>query len=219
MNDKTLYVEDALQFLMSYHELNYGRPKPRLQTLDNQKIESLAFWSMSTKPFTEKQGKLAMMFVRKYRKCLESAGFDVSDIVDENRFKLTPTKTVVIPKIVCIENRDNMYMIDICFPYDEYLISTIKNQSSGENSKKFIFDSHDKKWSAELNISNAFFAYDFGKKNCFFIDEDFQKYIDRLKEEKKKARLPQVKFENGKLVFESLFEKQKEAIEQEFRDL
>lgn len=212
-------IEDALEFLAGYHKKNVGTPTPRLSSFDQPVVNNLASKSLCRKVFSEKQAKLAIVFVRKYRNQLRRGGLDIDDILRRKTFRMKPL--IAIPFILCFEKeKDDDLKISLSFPYDNRIIKLLHERNSemqsSHYSHRFEWDSNDKKWTSKLFIDNFEFAYKIAKENNFYIEPIVEQYMLKIKEHRRIIKKPSVQFEDGKLVFRNLFDEQRKYLEKKF---
>ncbi len=215
---KTPTVEDALEFLAGYHRKNIGNPTPRLFSYDQPVVNNLASKSLCGKAFSQKQGKLALIFVRKYRNQLRRGGVEIDIILRGKEFR---RKTIApLPSIMCFETEGDAVVISLSFPYNSRLIKLMHNRNHESQSTpyphRFEWDGNDKKWTAKVFIDNFEFAYKIAVENQFYIEPIVEEYARKIKEHRAVIRSPAVKFEGGKLVFTNLFNQQRTHLEKKF---
>lgn len=208
---KTPTVEDALEFLAGYHKKNIGNPTPRLSSYDQPTINNLASKSLCGKSFSEKQGKLALIFVRKYRNQLRRGGVEIEIILRKKDFR--KKLIAALPSIMCFETENDEVIISLSFPYNARLIKLMHTRNNESQSShyphRFEWDADDKKWTAPVFIDNFEFAYKIALENQFYIEPIVEEYARKIIEHRAIVRSPAVKFERGKLVFTNLFNQQK----------
>ncbi len=210
-------VEDALEFLAGYHKKNISNPNPRLTAYDQPVVNNLASKSLCNKAFSVKQGKLAVIFVRKYRNQLRRGGVEIDIILRTKEFRLPPI--AAMPSILCFEKENDKIIISLSFPYDARIIKmmhTRNNETKSTYPHRFEWDGKDKKWTSSVFIDNFEFAYNIAKDNQFYIEPIVEEYMKKIVEARVVIKKPTVKFENGKLIFTNLFNQQKTYLEKQF---
>lgn len=216
MNNPT--VEDALEFLAGYHKKNIGNPTPRLTSYDQPVVNNLASKSLCGKSFSIKQGKLAVIFIRKYRNQLRRAGVEIDTILRIQEFRKLPV--AAIPSIMCFEKEDDEIVISLSFPYNARIIKLIHNRNHDSQSShyphRFDWDGNDKKWTSKVFIDNFEFAYRIANENQFYIEPIVEEYMRKIIAARRVIKKPHVRVENGKLVFTNLFNQQKIHLEKQF---
>ncbi len=219
MNKKlSVHIEDALEFLAGYHKLNIGKQTPRLSHYDQPIVNNLTSKSLCGKAFSEKQGKLAIIFIKKYRNQIRRGGVDIDLILRNKQFR---QKTIApVPSILCFEKEDDHLLISLSFQYDARIIKLLhaRNRESQNSTypHRFDWDGDDKKWTSQIFLDNFEFAYKIASENEFYIEPVVQEYANKIAEHRAIVSLPAVKFESGKLVFTHLFNQQKIHLEKEF---
>lgn len=211
-------VEDALEFLAGYHKKNIGNPTPRLTSYDQPVVNNLASKSLCGKAFSIKQGKLAVIFVRKYRNQLRRSGIEIDTILRDKEFRLSPI--AAIPSILCFEKEKDQIVISLSFPYNARIIKMMhaKNQEAQSSyyPHRFEWDGNDKKWTSKVFIDNFEFAYQIAKENQFYIEPIVEEYMQKIIDTRAVIRKPAVKLVDGKLVFTNLFIQQKNHLMDKF---
>ncbi len=211
-------VEDALEFLAGYHKKNIGNPTPRLSSYDQPVVNNLASKSLCGKSFSIKQGKLAVIFIRKYRNQLRRAGVDIDIILRTKEFRKPPV--AAMPSIMCFEKENDEVVISLSFPYDARIIKLIHARNHESQSTpyphRFDWDGSDKKWTSRVFIDNFEFAYKIAKENQFYMEPIVEEYMKKITETQTVIKKPTVRVENGKLVFTNLFNQQKIHLEKQF---
>lgn len=211
MSDHT-DIEDALEFLAGYHKKNVGSPAPRLSHYDQSTINNLASKSLCHKAFSVKQGKLALIFIRKYRNQLRRGGIDIDSILIQKTFRITPLQAMA--SILCFESEEDNLLISLSFPYDIRIIKMIHDRNNIVlNNRRFSWDGHDKKWHSDLFIDNFEFAYNIAKDNQFYIEPIVEQYMFKIKNYRNLIHKPSVKIQDGKLIFKNLFDTQRIYLE------
>lgn len=208
-------VEDALEFLAGYSNKNIGNPVPRLTSFDQPVINNLASKSLCHKHFSIKQGKLILVFLRKYRNQLRRAGINIEDILTTKRFRLTQLPAMTA--LLCFETLEKKIHISLSFPYDIRIIKLIHERNNSD-SNQFNWDENDKKWTAELSIKSLEFAYELATTNQFYVEPLVKEYIDKMAKFRNRISVPSVHYENGKLIFIDLFDAQLKYLEEQFND-
>ena len=211
-------VEDALEFLAGYHKHNIGQQTPRLPSYDQPPVNNLASKSLCGKAFSEKQGKLAIVLIKKYRNQIRRGGVDIDLILRNKTFR---RKTIApVPSILCFEKEDDGIVISLSFPYNARLIKMLhtrnRESQSSEYPHRFDWDGNDKKWTSHIFLDNFEFAYKIASENDFYIEPVVEEYAKKIAEHRLTVSNPAVRFEKGKLIFSHLFNEQKLYLEKEF---
>ena len=215
---KTPTIEDALEFLAGYHRKNIGNPTPRLSAYDQPGVNNLASKSLCGKAFSQKQGKLAFIFVKKYKNQLRRGGIEIDLILSTKEFR---RKTIAaIPSILCFEKENDNTIISLSFPYNARLIKLMHTRNHESQSShyphRFEWDGNDKKWTAKVFIDNFEFAYKIAFENRFYIEPIVEEYAKKIADHRLIVQIPKVRVKEGELVFTSLFNQQKIHLERQF---
>ena len=83
--------------------------------------------SLADAPYawTEKQGKLAMMFLKRYKTLLEKFDFDVDELINNPRYD-QPFRVISFEKSIDIFSaEDGREVLEMRFPYNEKFIALI----------------------------------------------------------------------------------------------
>lgn len=145
----------------------------KLARYDETIVQSMADQVNSGIPFTDKQATLALKLVTKYRKQWKKIGYDITDQIDNPRYKF-PIRVIDRRKFVEV----NGNRIDIRFPYDQNIISLIR--SSQDVPGSMIFNKELKLWQAAITPPRVLWCGEFAIKNSFEISESFTKLFDSI---------------------------------------
>ena len=211
-------IEDALEYLAGYHKHNIGKQTPRLPFYDQPAVNNLTSKSLCGKAFSDKQGKLAIILIKKYRNQIRRGGIDIDLILQNKTFR---RKTIApIPSILCFEKDNDVMLISLSFPYNNRLIKMMHTRNRENQNEtyphRFDWDGDDKKWTSHIFLDNFEFAYKIASENDFYIEPIVEEYAKKIVEHRAIIDMPAVKFEGSKLVFTHLFNQQKIHLEKEF---
>jgi hypothetical protein len=163
------YIEDYLK------EFYLGRI--RTSQYDTQIATSLGSQAvMSGRALTEKQGQLAIRLLDKYKQQFLSAGFkDILEDIKSPNFK-KPFRIVENKKTVFIE--DNK--ISIKFPFDQTLVTALREISNLSTFCKPSFDGEAKLWRMELNEDSLSFVENNLIPKEFEISSEIMNLIEQI---------------------------------------
>lgn len=172
---KLAYIEDYIQ-LMSEDPLSWPPKEPliKLARYDEPIVASMGDQVRRNLSFTDKQSVLAHKIVTKYRKQWASAGYDVSDQIENPKFKL-PTRTIDRRKLITLDDNN----IIIKFPYDQDLISKLR-ATINEVPGKLQWNQTEHCWKATILEQRVVWAKEFGIANNFEFSPEFDGLLDHL---------------------------------------
>ena len=165
-----MYIEDYLK------EFALGRI--RTSQFDNQISSSLGFQILTTnKALTEKQGKLALRLLDKYKNQFLSIGFlDVVSDIRNPIFK-KPFRSVDTTKSVHIEG-DQIF---IRFPFDQALVTAMREITNASLFCRPVFDGDIKAWKMLLNEEALAFVENNLLPKGFSVSDDVLEFIDQIR--------------------------------------
>lgn len=165
-----MYIEDYLK------EFALGRI--RTSQFDNQISSSLGFQILSSnKALTEKQGKLALRLLDKYKQQFLNIGFlDIISDIKNPTFK-KPFRSVDTTKSVHIEG-DQIF---IKFPFDQSLVTSMREISNASHFCKPVFDGDIKAWKMLLNEEALAFVENNLLPKGFDVSDNVLGLIEQVK--------------------------------------
>jgi len=146
--------------------------------------------SLADAPYawTEKQGKLAMMFLKRYKTLLEKFDFDVDELIKNPRYD-QPFRVISFEKSIDIFSaEDGREVLEMRFPYNEKFIALIRClKKKTQELVPMLYDGETKKWTMNYTDAVAYYValiavrYDFKILNNKILDD-----YEQVKQEKKK---------------------------------
>ena len=146
--------------------------------------------SLADAPYawTEKQGKLAMMFLKRYKTLLEKFDFDVDELINNPRYD-QPFRVISFEKSIDIFSaEDGREVLEMRFPYNEKFIALIRCiKKKTQELVPMLYDGETKKWTMNYTDTVAYYVtliavrYDFKILNTKILND-----YEEIKQEKKK---------------------------------
>jgi hypothetical protein len=146
--------------------------------------------SLADAPYawTEKQGKLAMMFLKRYKTLLEKFDFDVDELINNPRYD-QPFRVISFEKSIDIFSaEDGREVLEMRFPYNEKFIALIRCiKKKTQELVPMLYDGETKKWTMNYTDTVAYYVtliavrYDFKILNTKILND-----YEEIKREKKK---------------------------------
>ena len=146
--------------------------------------------SLADAPYawTEKQGKLAMMFMKRYKTLLEKFGFDADELINNPRYD-QPFRIISFEKSIDIFTaEDGREVLEMRFPYNEKFIALIRClKKKTQELVPMLYDGETKKWTMNYTDTVAYYValiavrYDFKILSTKILDD-----YEEIKQEKKK---------------------------------
>lgn len=166
---KLAYIEDYIE-LMSEDPLSWPPKEPliKLARYDEPIVASMGDQVRRSLSFTDKQSLLAHKIVTKYRKQWASVGYDVSDQIDNPKFKLG-IRVIDRRKLITVDDKN----IIIKFPYDQDLISKLR-ATVHEIPGRLHWHQPSHCWQAALIEQRLIWAKEFGASNNFDFSQEFE---------------------------------------------
>ena len=146
--------------------------------------------SLADAPYawTEKQGSLAMMFLKRYKTLLDKFGFDTNELINNPRYD-QPFRTISFEKSIDVFSaEDGREVLEMRFPYNEKFIALIRClKKKTQGLVPMLYDGETKKWTMNYTDTVAYYAsliavrYDFKILNTKILDD-----YKEIAQEKKK---------------------------------
>lgn len=170
---KLPYIEDYVEILGA-DPLIWPPPDPiiKLARYDEPIVTSMAEQVRRNVAFTDRQSVLAHKIVTKYRKQWATVGYDVSDHIDNPKFKFA-IRTIDRRKIIDLDEGE----IVIRFPYDQELISKLRS-SIDEVPGRLAWNSDKHYWHSPCIESRIIWAREFGSINNFEFSQEFDSVLN-----------------------------------------
>lgn len=170
-----MFIEDIFQILVSIgNKTNY---------YDQNIVNSFSYQLSVNKELTEKQSKLIIKLLKKYKKHIDQClNLDIDQYLNNPVFK-NPFRLVSIHKnISIIDTQIYGKTIKLDFNYNESIINKIKQirQLNSFVAKCSHFDSNEKSWLFELNEQNLIALQPLLIEFQFEIDTVIKNYLDQI---------------------------------------
>jgi len=146
--------------------------------------------SLADAPYawTEKQGSLAMMFLKRYKTLLDKFGFDTNELINNPRYD-QPFRTISFERSIDVFSaEDGREVLEMRFPYNEKFIALIRClKKKTQGLVPMLYDGETKKWTMNYTDTVAYYAtliavrYDFKILNTKILDD-----YKEIAQEKKK---------------------------------
>ena len=194
---------------------------PKLFHMDAKIVDSLGERIINYKPFTEAQGKLALKYVRKYKSLLAKNGFNVEQILEDEKFfwALVKKKVQINYRLMVLEERNDKFYIDIAFPFDEQLINKLKYCNSVIRANNhysfdtFKWDKENLKWFTIPTATSIEEVMKIANEYNFFVGDDLLDLFELYVKEKENIARPIVSLNKNILTFSNITEGQKKGLE------
>ena len=146
--------------------------------------------SLADAPYawTEKQGSLAMMFLKRYKTLVDKFGFDTNELINNPRYD-QPFRVISFEKSIdTFTAEDGREVLEMRFPYNEKIIALIRClKKKTQELVPMLYDGETKKWTMNYTDTVAYYAtliavrYDFKILNTKILDD-----YKEIAQEKKK---------------------------------
>jgi len=161
--------------------------------------------SLADAPYawTEKQGNLAMMFLKRYKTLLDKFGFDTDELINNPRYD-QPFRVISFEKSIDIfAAEDGREILEMRFPYNEKIIALIRClKKKTQELVPMLYDGETKKWTMNYTDTVAYYAsliavrYDFKILKTKILED-----YEEIKQEKKQYRPVIADIENNSIKF------------------
>ena len=150
--------------------------------------------SLADAPYawTEKQGSLATIFLKRYKTLLDKFGFDTDELINNPRYD-QPFRVISFEKSIdTFTAEDGREILEMRFPYNEKIIALIRClKKKTQELVPMLYDGETKKWTMNYTDTVAYYAvliavrYDFKILKTKILED-----YEEIKQEKKKYRPP-----------------------------
>ena len=199
-------INEALKIL-AYNDYFWANPsmigntgviKPHPK--DHATVKSLA---EAQYPWTEKQGKLALVILKRYLTKFQAHGMDIKDLLDNPQYEDEFRVISFAKSIEKYTDDDNVDHIEIRFPYNKKIIQLIRclKDKRGMPAGYSQYDGESKKWTFLHSDVTAYYLtliavrYDFK-----FSDDALLNDYDQIKKEKISYKNPVAKLVDDEIV-------------------
>lgn len=209
--DLPITINEAINIL-AYNDFFY-HPGPKLKNelvnphpKDKETVMSLA---NSQYPWTEKQGKLALILLKRYLTRFQKHGLDIKDLLENPKYE-HPFRVIDWEKsIEKFIDEDNEPKIEIKFPYNKKIINLIRclKNNKGMPERYMVYNPEDKHWTCnQTDVTTYYLTLIAIRYNFKFVDKSlFDDYLE-VKKEKLSYKDPSVSLENNQLKFKNVSE-------------
>lgn len=209
--DLPITINEAINIL-AYNDFFY-HPGPKLKNelvnphpKDKETVMSLA---NSQYPWTEKQGKLALILLKRYLTRFQKHGLDIKDLLENPKYE-HPFRVIDWEKsIEKFIDEDNEPKIEIKFPYNKKIINLIRclKNNKGMPERYMVYNPEDKHWTCnQTDVTTYYLTLIAIRYNFKFVDKSlFDDYLE-VKKEKLSYKDPSVSLENNELKFKNVSE-------------
>ncbi len=136
--------------------------------------------SLADAPYawTEKQGKLAMMFLKRYKTLMDKFGYDTDELINNPRYD-QPFRTISFEKSVDVfAAEDGREVLEMKFPYNEKIIQLVRClKKKTQDLVPMLYDGESKKWTMNYTDTVAYYIsliairYDFKILNAKLLQD------------------------------------------------
>lgn len=166
-----MFIEDLIQKLC-HSSIN-------LNLFDKKFVLSLYNQLNSGIFFTEKQAKLALTVLKKYKiKLSIELNQDILLFLENPQYRHAFRQINLYKTIEIVNYKNSKRVIKVSFPYDENLISKFKKEKL--NFHHAFWDPDEKSWIFELHEKNLLFLSTLVNEFNFIGDDEFINYIDQI---------------------------------------
>ena len=195
---------------------NTGAIKPHPK--DQQTVRSLA---ESQYPWTEKQGRLALVILKRYLTKFQAHGMDIKKLLDKPVYEDEFRVISFDKSIEKYTDEDNVDKIEMRFPYNKKVIQLIRCMKDKRDLPAGYcrYDGDGKKWTFLHSDVTAYFLtliavrYDFK-----FSDDSLLNDYDEIKKEKIGYRTPTARLIGGEIVLDNAPEPLQQYWDENFKN-
>ena len=150
---------ESLEYAMRILTYNTGPanqpPRSGAHDKDFKIIQSLADAPYA---WTEKQGKLAMMFLKRYKTLLDKFGYNTDELINNPRYD-QPFRTISFEKSVDVFSaEDGRDVLEMRFPYNEKIIQLVRClKKKTQDLVPMLYDGETKKWTMNYTDTVAYY--------------------------------------------------------------
>ena len=171
---------------------------------DKDTVRSLA---ESQYPWTEKQGKLAVIILKRYLTKFQKFKLDIKKLLDNPKYEQPFRKIDWEKSIEKYTNEDNEDLIELKFPYSKKIVSLIRclKDKKGVPAGLLKYDGETKFWNCKQTDVITYYLtliairYDFK-----FVDQSLLDDYYEVRNEIKNFKIPQANLIGGQLVLSNV---------------
>ena len=214
-------INEALNIL-AYNEYFYRDPIKSYVNPHEKDQETIRSLAEAQYPWTEKQGKLAVIILKRYLTKFQKYKMDIKELLDKPKYD-QPFRVINYAKsIEKYINEDEEEMLELKFPYTKKmvgLIQTLKNKR-GLPHGYCMFDGEKKTWTIKQTDVTTYYSTLIATRYDFkFIDKTLLDDYDKVKEEKKGYVEPSAKLIGGQVVLQNAPESMQEYWNKNYKDV
>ncbi len=162
------YIEDFVA-LFAYNQV-------RVSDYDKKIADSLGWQCIDNKAFTQKQSEIAVRLLKKYRKQFLLLGKSEIELILENPVFRNSIRIIDLSKSITLDKKDLKFRIK--FPFNQELVTKIRQFGTKNNLSKPFWDPDAKTWTLDLNETSLdFIAMDLLPMD-FEISEEIVKFLE-----------------------------------------
>jgi hypothetical protein len=173
---------------------------------DSKTIRSLA---ESPYAWTEKQAKLALIIVKRYKTLFEKFKMDINDLC-ENPVWRDPFRKIDYEKVIeKFTNEEGEDLVEIRFPYNKKLVNLIRNlkDKKGLPTGYMRYDGESKAWTIKYSDVTAYYLTLIGTRYDFkFTDPTMLDDFDEIRKEKSEHVQPSISTDGNKILLKNCSE-------------
>ncbi len=198
-------INEAINIL-AYNDFFYNPGPKSLKShinphpKDKETVRSLA---ESQYPWTEKQGKLAVIILKRYLTKFQKHGLDIEKLLNKPKYEHPFRKIDWEKSIEKYTNEDNEELIEIKFPYNKKLVALIKclKDKKGLPVGFCRYDGEKKHWTCkQTDVATYYLTLIATRYDFKFADESLLDDFDEVRNELKGYKIPQANLINNQLV-------------------
>ena len=186
INTEITHIEQAIQIL-SYNEQWWDGFKPH-----NKDLETLRSLAESPYAYTEKQGKLAVLLLKRYHTLFQKFKIDITQLLDTPVFK-EPFRIISFEKSIKKITHESKEYIELKFPYTSKLIQLVRclKHQKTQGLLNISYDGDSKKWIMPYSEVVVYYCVLIAARYDFkFYDLDLLEVFQDIKREKLQYKKP-----------------------------
>jgi hypothetical protein len=197
-------INEAINIL-AYNDYFYPTTQKALVNPHPKDRETIVSLAEAQYPWTEKQGKLAVILLKRYLTKFQKHKMDIKDLLDNPQYE-NPFRKINFEKSIekYIDEKE-VAKIDLRFPYTKKLVTLVRclKDKKGLPSTFVQYDGETKIWTFKQSDVTTYYLtlmavrYDFK-----FIDETLLNDYDEVKKEIKGFRKPTARLVAGEIIID-----------------
>ena len=150
---------ESLEYAMRILTYNTGPATEPLRSGAHDKDFKI-IQSLADAPYawTEKQGKLAMMFLKRYKTLMDKFGYNTDELIKNPRYD-QPFRVISFEKSVDVFSaEDGREVLEMRFPYNEKIIQLVRClKKKTQDLVPMLYDGETKKWTMNYTDTVAYY--------------------------------------------------------------